>query len=305
LLRRLFLTAVLVTALAGAVRAFAAEPVPVVRFGYDSEASRTAAEDCAEIWTREGPGLAAALLPAGSRVDTVDCLVVGTAEFARLFARLTPDWGVGVTAAGGRLVAIDRERLPAVGRGVGQVFMHEMVHALMLQTAGGVWMPSWFVEGAAQRWSGEWRFVDTVSLVFDGRVPDLGTLQHPFPADPHRADRAYRTSLLAVGRLEDRHGPGATARVLAETAARGAFSDGFLAATGETHGEFAREFDARMRLRFGWLAVITSWPTLFVIMAVVMGVAGTRHLLAARRRLAEMDDDEPGPLAGGDDHHAA
>lgn len=284
---------VLLLLLLGATAA-AADGVPVVRFSWDSEASADLARQLATVWEAEGPGLSVRLLPPGASADTVDCLVAGSAEFTRLFAGTTPDWGVGLAFPTGRAVAIDRERLPAVGRGAREIFLHEMVHALLFQGTGGAWLPTWFHEGAAMEVSGEWRFVDTVSLALAGRVPQLGRLQGRFPAVAANADLAYRTSLLAVRRLKERHGALAVPAVLAATAAAGDFEAGFLAATGETPEDFGREFDAHMRLRFGWLVMLTRWPALFVLMALVLAVGGARKVLLTRRRLAAMD--EPGPL---------
>ncbi len=218
----LLLTLLVLGAASGAARA----AVPVVRFAWDGEASAAAARRCAEVWRAEGPGLTAALLPADASADTIDCLVLGSAEFARLFAGAVPDWGVGLALPGGRAVAVDRERLPAVGRGLREVFLHEMVHALLFQGAGGAWLPTWFHEGAAMAASGEWRFVDTVSLALAGRVPALDRLQGRFPAVAATADLAYRTSLLAVRHLQQRHGPDAVARVVAATAREGDFTPG-------------------------------------------------------------------------------
>ena len=86
-------------------------------------------------------------------------------------------------------MAVDHVRLPAVGRGLRQVFLHEMVHALLFQTVTETWLPTWFHEGCAMRWSGEWRFSDTVSLALGGRVPRLERLQGHFPASAATADR--------------------------------------------------------------------------------------------------------------------
>ncbi len=47
-----------------------------------------------------------------------------------------------------------------------------------------------------------------------------------------------------------------------------------------------------MRLRFGWLVALTRWPTLFVLMALVLLVGAGRKLILARRRLAAMDDPD-------------
>ena len=176
--RRLLLSLALLLSAAAA----AAGGVPVVRFSWDSEASAGVARRAGGGLGGRGPGPGrSGCCRPDAPADTVDCLVAGSAEFTRLFAGTAPDWGVGLAFPNGRAVAIDRERLPAVGRGAREVFLHEMVHALLFQGAGGAWLPTWFHEGAAMEVSGEWRFVDTVSLALAGRVPQLGRLQGAFP----------------------------------------------------------------------------------------------------------------------------
>ena len=132
--------------------------------------------------------------------------VLGTAAFSRLFGGRLPDWGVGVALPGGRVVAVDHARLPAVGRGLREVFLHEMTHALLMRAGGDVPLPAWLHEGLAMRLSGEWRFSDTVTLAMEGRVPDLSDLRGAFPGGAQRASRAYLTSELAVDRLLEAFG---------------------------------------------------------------------------------------------------
>lgn len=261
-----------------------------MRFAWDTRAGAAAAERCGAVWQEEGSALAASLLPTGFRADTVTCLVLSSDAFAARFAGGVPDWGVGVALPGGRIVAVDHARVPAVGRGLREVFLHEMVHALLFQAAPEVWLPAWFHEGSAMRLAGEWRFVDTVSLALEGRVPSLDRLQGRFPQAAATADRAYRTSLLAVDWLSDRHGADAVPRIVRAAARRGDFHAGFREATGETVDEFSRAFAARMRLRFGWLVMATRWPGLFVLLALVLVVGAVRKAVLSRRRLAEMDD---------------
>lgn len=272
-----------------------ADTVPHVRFVTDGPAAVTASRQCDEVWAAEGPGLTAALVPMGTVLDTVTCLMLTSARFEAEFGRTVPDWGVAVALSRHRVIAIDVERLPAIGRGLHEIFLHEMVHALLFMAAGEIWLPTWFHEGCAMRWSGEWRFIDTVSLALDGRVPDLDRLQGRFPAVAVMADRAYRTSLLAVDWLEERHGPGTVAGVVAATRQHGDFSSGFEEATGESLDSFNTAFAARMRLRFGWLVMLTRWPTLFVLLALMLLVGAIRKTVVARRRLAAMDDEEARP----------
>ncbi len=275
----------------GAARGQRAPRPPHVVFVAPTPAAMAAAEECAAVWRAEGAGLTAALLTAGAEADTVHCLVLDTGAFRQRFAGRAPDWGVGLAAPGGRLVALDYERLPAVGRGLREIFLHEMVHALLFQAAGGAWLPTWLHEGAAMQHAGEWRFSDTVSLALEGRVPDLAQLQGRFPAGPVGAGRAYRTSLLAVQRLQERHGPGVVGELAAAAARLGTFEAAFPAVTGESVDGFSADFAAAMQLRYGWLVMLTRWPTLFVLLGVVLILGAVRKLVVGRRRLAAMDEE--------------
>jgi hypothetical protein len=168
-----------------------------------------------------------------------------------------------------------------------------MVHALLFQGAGDAWLPAWFHEGTAMLVSGEWRFSDTVSLVLDGQVPALDRLQGRFPVSHARADRAYRTSLLAVNRLEELYGRGIVPDLVAATKKNENFFDAFHATTGDELSDFQREFAQAMRFRFGWMLFLTRWPGLFVLLALVLAVGGARKIVLTRRRLAAMEDEDP------------
>ena len=160
---------------------------PVVVFQVETEAGGEAARRCHEIWLDEGPRLTAELLgtgPGAAAADTVVCLILNTESFQKHFAGSLPDWGVGVALPSGRAIAVDYSRLPAVGRGLREVFLHEMVHALLFQGSAGAWLPAWLHEGSAMLYSGEWRFSDTVSLVLDGQGPGSGPASGPFPRSP-------------------------------------------------------------------------------------------------------------------------
>ena len=139
-------------------------------------------------------------------------------------------------------------------------------------------------------YSGEWRFSDTVSLILDGRVPDLERLQGRFPVPHDRADRAYRTSLLAVSRLREGYGDEIIADLVRETKKCGDFSAAFTIVTGEQLEDFQREFSAAMKLKFGWILFITRWPGLFVLTALIFALGATRKIIITRRRLAAMED---------------
>ena len=276
---------------------------PPLRFELQDEAALPVARLCREVWQQHGRALADALLPAGTEPDTVLALILPSRIFDQYFQRRLPDWGVGVAMPPGRLIALDHERLPAVGPGPETVFLHEMTHAYLFQGAGEARLPTWLHEGAAMRASGEWRFADTVGVILEGRLPSLASLDGPFPRGAPAAQQAYRTSLLAVNWLESQHGPRAVPRIVAAAGRTGDFEAAFFEVTGETAGDFAARFAGAMRLRYGWVLLLFRWPTLFVIMSLVFVVGAVRKIVIQRRSLREPEDEDgmadPDDRAGG------
>ena len=254
-----------------------------VLFQVESQQGLPVARLCERTWLRHGAALVEDILPRGVVADTVLCLVLSTERFQHYFSDRLSDWGVGIALPPGRLIALDFERVPRAGPGPEAVFMHEMAHALLFQAAGEVHLPTWLHEGVAMRAAGQWRFTDTLGIVLGGRVPSLAALTGPFPQGSAAAQRAYRTSLLAVNWLERQHGPQAVPGIVAAVRRSGDFATGFTAATGETPDEFARRFAAAMQVRFGWFLILFRWPTLFVLMAILFSIGALQIGRAAGR----------------------
>jgi len=278
-------------AIADPATAAAHEGVPVVVFQVAQPSGEALARRCAAAWQSNGPRLAADILPPRAGVDSVVCALLDTEAFQGYFANRLPDWGVGAAVPSGRLIAIDVDRQHAVDRSIEEVFLHEMTHALLFQGAAGAWLPTWFHEGVAMWHSGEWRFVDTVSVVLGGYVPSLNRLQGRFPEAVARADQAYRTSMLAVGQLRKYYGDDVVGRLVTAAARTGDFATAFVEVTGQEDHVFASRFAGDMQLKYGWLLMIVRWPTLFVLMALVFLIGGTVKIIRYRRRLAAMDDE--------------
>jgi len=247
-------------------------------------------QDCLDALRDHGPTLVMRLWPFAHQRPRVDVHLMTSAGFHDTLRGRIADWGVG--AALGRTAWIDCERVPGVGRTVPYVMLHEIAHCLLHQGMGNARVPSWFHEGVAQSFSGEWRFRDTISLMMDGFVPNLQGLEGRFPGNVQWADRAYRASLLAVDTLIDWYGEDVIAEIIMATRLRGDFEAGFAAATGTSYDDFTSRFAQSMRIRFGWLVTLTRWPTLFVVMALLFAFGAIMRIRRTRRQLAELEDPD-------------
>ncbi len=271
-------------------------PCPEILFEWEGPAGWAASQRCLAVLESRGPDLAAAIMPPGKSPAPIRCLMLDSEAFRERFGGRLPDWGIGTATSDGKLIALDCQRRPGAGRNIEELFLHELTHALVFQATEGAWLPTWFHEGVALWYSGEWKFLDTVAVVLNGGLPPLWKLGGPFPATAAWADQAYRTSLLAVEALRDDYGPDIVARLVEGARRTGDFDTAFAQVTGEPTDLFADRFAGKMKLRFGWLFTLTRWPGLFVLLALLFAAAAIARLIRNRRRLAALADEPPGPL---------
>jgi len=272
-----------------AVTASASIPIHfIVEEGLDSSAE----QKCREALANTGAEIYSELMPGHLQMQPVKCYLLTADTFHRELGNRLPDWGVGVAFPDGKTIVIDCQTAPDVRRGLDEIFIHELVHILLMQAALEVRLPHWFHEGVAQKLSGEWRVKDTLSVILSGRVPSLYSLDKPFPANAAWADKAYRASLLAVNFLEQEYGREIYGQLAAESAFTGDFRKAFYNLTGDTLDEFAHRFKNKMQIKYGWLVFITSWPTMFVILAVVFAAGAIHKIVQRKRMLAAMADYE-------------
>ncbi|MBT4291459.1 hypothetical protein HOD41_02110, partial [bacterium] len=156
-----------------AVTASASIPIQfIVEPGLNSSAE----QKCREALATTGSEIYDELMPGHLQMQPVKCYLLTAETFQRELGNRLPDWGVGVAFPDGRTIVIDCQTAPDVRRGIDEIFLHELVHILLMQSALEVRLPHWFHEGVAQKLSGEWRVKDTLSVILSGRVPSLYSL---------------------------------------------------------------------------------------------------------------------------------
>jgi len=258
-----------------------------------AEASLQGAIDrVAATWPASAPRVARELgLESPAPVDIV---LLTDATFRRWSRGLIPEWGAGYASwpTGPIVLAVGRPGPKTLE----EVLRHELSHVYIGQRIARTGLPRWFVEGVAQRQSGEWRFLDTVSMVHTagtGGLPSLAEIGGRFPSGGTRASLAYQLSLYALTDLEGRlDGPQPLRRMVDTIAARGSFELAFRELFGLTPLEYSRELHESMELRYGWIFVVANATSLFTLGGLILTVGAVRATRRKRRRLAEMEEEE-------------
>jgi hypothetical protein len=269
-----------------------AAPLPEITFQL-GDVPEHVRDDAITVWERSAQKVQDQIWPFVRSPQPIKAQLMASEDYAAWTEGWLGDWSVG--AAGNDWIAIDVQRLKGVGQNLELVLLHEFAHCLISQGAGTrVQVPAWFHEAVAQHVADEWRVRDTASLILDGGVPDLRAMRRGNTT----SDVFYRTSLLAAMQLEDRYGEDVFKDIVLAMRSTVTFEDAFARATGETFGAFALQFNDAVRLRYGWLFLVTRWPTLFVLMSLVFLIGA---VMKRRRNLAQLEampDEFPPPQVG-------
>jgi hypothetical protein len=211
-----------------------------------------------------GPPVRIVLAPEGSRL-----------------ARNVPSWVSGYAVPELDTVVLFPGRVPSYpDRNLETLLHHEIAHLLLARAAAGRAVPRWFNEGTATVAAREWGVEDGARVVLAtiGRGPhSLSEVNAAFSGDTAAASRGYAVSAALVHYLLRRFGEDAVGRILAKISRGADFEDAFEAATGETVGEFARDYFRRETFWTTWVPFVTSSTALWMAITLLA-------LLAIKRR---------------------
>ena len=79
-------------------------------------------------------------------------------------------------------------------------------------------------------------------------------------------------------------------RLVSAATVTGDFAAAFAEVTGDDIALFEARFAGAMKLKYGWLVMVFRWPTLFVLMALVLATGAIVKIVRMRRRMAEMEE---------------
>jgi uncharacterized protein YjiS (DUF1127 family) len=219
----------------------------------------------------------------------------GSQRFARLARGGVAEWGLGFATWPGGPIVLDLERLARDRKNLAELTRHELSHVYLGQRLGRAPPPRWFIEGIAQLQAGEWRVADRLVLVragTTGRLPELRDAGD-FAGNARQAHVAYVASLWTVSRLgSELEGRGGLPALIDAAAEAGRFDLAFEEFTGLRPPQYAAESAAGLRMRYGWLAVLTDPPSLFGAMTLLFLLGAWMSRRRSRQRLLEMEAEE-------------
>jgi len=176
---------------------------------------------------------------------------------------------------------------------VASVLLHEAVHMLLFDAAGGG-LPRWFEEGVATGFERDWGLRDIVvqsSSLLTGRMPALADLDAAFDASDTRARAAYAASFDFMSWTVRQHGEGVV-RDIVRAARRQPFADAWAEATGTSLARSEAEWRRGSLLLYRWIPALTGSTVLWGGITMLALAAGARRRARSRAIRARFETEE-------------
>jgi hypothetical protein len=270
----------------------AAAPAAAIELSIDAPSSLAFA--AARVERVDLPRLEQSLARAGLRVpERIEVVLI--AEDDRR-AESVPQWIAGFAVGDRHVVIFPARVLSYPYESLESVVRHEIAHAALTATAGGLPLPRWFHEGVAVVIDSGWDLPERLQLLLAMRSHRrLSEVSRLFGSgtQPDSA-LAYRLSAALVDDLRRRHGAGVPGAVASRVAEGVPFDQAFSLITSETPDAAAERAWTTYQRATVWIAALTS-PSMAWVAIVALAFAAFAATLRRRARRRQLWEDEEFP----------
>ena len=202
-------------------------------------------------------------------------------QFRELTRGTLPEWSDAVAMPDNRIIVTP---LPGRKHNLNRILAHEIVHIVINDAAGEIFVPRWFHEGCAQNLSGEWGIRGRLYLVWKvtrGELLTFDDIQDVFSSRNADAALAYDQSMLAIRYFIDKNGRDVLPAVINDMKKGNDFALAFWKTSGLWPGEFEQDYLMYIRRTYGkktlYYFIPSTWTLILLIAVIVYFVKKRRN----------------------------
>lgn len=201
-------------------------------------------------------------------------------HFQELTGGALPEWSAAVAMPDNRIIVTP---LPGRKYNLNRILSHEIVHIVINDAAGEIFVPRWFHEGCAQNLSGEWGIRGRLYMIWKvsrGELLMFDDIQDVFSSRNADAALAYDQSMLAIRHFLNKNGRDALPAVIAYMKEGNDFAWAFREASGLWPSEFEQDYLMYIQRTYGkrtlYYFLPSTWTLILLIAVIVFFVKRRR-----------------------------
>jgi len=219
-------------------------------------------------------------------------VTLSRSEFYQYTRGGVPNWAGGIAYPQRKLIVVKHPLFFGQGVPLETLTAHEITHLLTHRATRDNYLPRWLDEGLSVVLSGENRagsFARLGRAALADRLIGLPRVDQVLRLSSPEADLAYSEAQSAAAYLIDRHRMPAVRDLLRRVGEGQDFDEAFYLATGVGYEAWQVEWMQYARLRYRWFALMDLDNLIWIVILLLVLIAGTTVWIRRRRQMKQLE----------------
>lgn len=197
-------------------------------------------------------------------------------EYRKQVKGYVPEWGIAVAKRNPDRMVIKSPKMARISYArLLDVIVHELHHILMFRIMNNIAVPSWYKEGLAMKYSGEFSLVQRINIskhLWNNNLIPLLSLKYISSLPNYQIQLAYAQSAAAVLSMDYFYGADVHQHILREINSGRQFWDAMERVTGDNRLDFQEHYEIFIENNYSWMILLKAGNLLFLLAPIILGV---------------------------------
>ena len=189
-------------------------------------------------------------------------------EYHKQVKGYVPEWGIAVAKRNPDRMVLKSPKMARISYArMLDVIVHELHHIFMFRFIENIAVPSWYKEGLAMKYSGEFSLIQRINIskhLWNDNLIPLLSLKHVSSLPNHRIQLAYAQSVVAVLTMDYFYGDDVHQHILKELKQGRPFWETVELITGDNRLDFQEHYEIFIENNYSWM--------IFLLAPIILGV---------------------------------
>ncbi len=194
-------------------------------------------------------------------------------EFFKI-AKTAPEWGIAIAKSSENKIIIQPASIANISKNrFNEIIIHELNHLYMYRLIDSSFIPSWFLEGMAMKFSNEFSYTDKIEIskaLWKQQIIPLDGLNNFNTKNKYVIKLAYAQAASAVNALEYYYGKQITHQIISLLKKKYTFWNALFKITGDDKIDFQEKYEFYISNYFLWIFLLNTSNMLFILFPFIL-----------------------------------